>query len=280
MRRFPAIFSLLLIITLISGSEISVEEGVLVRSEFRMDTISSGSVISEDYLSEQLLLKKYLFENKSTNFQSRFIRSAEGLSDFVFITIDDGYDLKIAEQAVTTLCGLAAKVTLFPTGSMIKARPEIWRRAIDCGIEIGNHSYSHPNFYKISTEDYISDIKRWDDTAWDLLAYRARWFRPPFGTGFETNTAAVKNLHLFDALKHDVVHWGPVDTYGEIYSKPGGDQKTSEDVAKFVIQNVRPGSIVLLHFVRRDVDALPAIILGIKERGLTLATLSEGIPHY
>jgi peptidoglycan/xylan/chitin deacetylase (PgdA/CDA1 family) len=57
-------------------------------------------------------------------------------------------------------------------------------------------------------------------------------------------------------------------------------QKSSKDICHSVVQQVRPGSIILLHDIHeRTVNALEEIILSLVDKGYTFVPLKRGIPH-
>ena len=62
---------------------------------------------------------------------------------------------------------------------------EAW---LDAGMDLGNHTYSHPSLTKTPVEAYIADVARDETVTAPLLAARGRrerWFRYPF---LETGT--------------------------------------------------------------------------------------------
>ena len=53
-----------------------------------------------------------------------------------------------------------------------------------------------------------------------------------------------------------------IETFYALYSPTGpqfkGSNPDAADVAEYVVETARPGSVILLHFTPRDVAALPA----------------------
>ncbi len=63
---------------------------------------------------------------------------------------------------------------------------------LEAGLELGNHSYSHPDLHQVPVEDFLADIERGERVTRPLLQQRGlepRFFRHPFlhtGTDLET----------------------------------------------------------------------------------------------
>ena len=100
-----------------------------------------------------------------------------------------------------------------------------------------------------------------------LLGHRpAPWFRFPGGctTALALRAVAARGL--------TAVNW---DVYGE-----DGKNPDPAAIVRAVLRGVRPGSIVLLHMngppqAPATAQALPAILAGLRARGLTPVKLSQ-----
>jgi peptidoglycan/xylan/chitin deacetylase (PgdA/CDA1 family) len=56
-------------------------------------------------------------------------------------------------------------------------------RWIDCGLDIGNHTYSHPDYNSVSLKEYSDDLLKGETIIKDLLERKGRrlqYFRHPF----------------------------------------------------------------------------------------------------
>ena len=92
----------------------------------------------------------------------------------VFLTFDDGPTPGITEWILSTLDKYDAKATFFVLGKNVEMYPDLYRRILDAGHRIGNHTYSHQKGWGMSLERYIEDV----DFANDLV--RSELFRPPY----------------------------------------------------------------------------------------------------
>jgi len=63
----------------------------------------------------------------------------------VFLTFDDGPTPGITEWILATLDKYDAKATFFVLGKNVEMYPDLFRRIVDAGHKVGNHTYHHPN---------------------------------------------------------------------------------------------------------------------------------------
>ena len=61
----------------------------------------------------------------------------------VFLTFDDGPTPGITEWILAMLEKYDAKATFFVLGKNVEAYPDLFRRIVDAGHKVGNHTYSH-----------------------------------------------------------------------------------------------------------------------------------------
>ena len=144
--------------------------------------------------------------------------------------------------------------------------PKLARAVAAAGYPVGNHSYDHPvspALADMSAEKITSEIADAQD-ALNAVGIDPTLFRPPGGSydDFVVQEARREGMR--------VVMWSvdPQDWRSGL---------TAKEVAKSVLSHVRAGSIVLLHDGGGDaghtIKALPAIIRGIRKKGLTLTTV-------
>ena len=91
--------------------------------------------------------------------------------------------------------GFVNEGKLAPHGSIEPARAALLQQWIDAGLELGNHTYSHPDFDETSLRAYEADAALGDTVTRALLAaaHRPRpvWFRHPYlSTGPDSATRA------------------------------------------------------------------------------------------
>ena len=152
-------------------------------------------------------------------------------------------------------------------GYLAQANPDLVRQELRLGMTVGNHSYNHPQvppFAQLPPQLLTDEITLGEQVL-SRLGARPHLFRPPGGSTSPRLVAAAA------ALGQRVVLWSvdPADW------RPGSHAK---EIVKRVLAAVRPGSIVILHDGGGDrsatLAALPAIVRGIRRRGLHLVALT------
>jgi peptidoglycan/xylan/chitin deacetylase (PgdA/CDA1 family) len=74
------------------------------------------------------------------------------------------------------------------------ARVDVLNRWLDAGLDLGNHTYSHPNLNDVALQSYLDDIIKGEVITRSLLEARNRslvWFRYPFLATGKGETARV-----------------------------------------------------------------------------------------
>lgn len=183
----------------------------------------------------------------------------------VALTFDDGPWPKSTEAVLAQLAAAQAKATFFMLGTQVKGRPELAREVLDAGMEIGDHSYSHKLLARAKHRTITREISWGASAIENAVGVRPVWYRPAGGS----KNAFV--LREAKRLKLRVVFW-TIDPHD--YRRPG-----ARVIARRVLDNVRPGSVVLMHDGWGDraqtVAALGLILKGLRARGYDMVTLSR-----
>ena len=208
-------------------------------------------------------------------FPEFLILNGPGDEKKVALTFDDAPDAVYTRPILQVLREHNVEATFFLVGYRAEEMPDIVVEIDRAQHAIGNHSYNHPHFPEVSMAEFIRQVERTQQILHNLIGYRPRLFRPPYG--------AVTESQLTWAVEHDftVVNWN-VDSL---------DWKSlkAEEVSQNILDNVGPGSIILQHAgggIGEDLSgtvwALPKIIRSLKEQGYTFVTVPEllGIPRY
>lgn len=184
----------------------------------------------------------------------------------VALTFDDGPSPRYSARILAVLRRLHARATFFVVGSLAERYPQLVRRELRAGMVVGNHTYHHPNspFDRLPRRRIRDEIAH-GQAALGSLGLEVSLFRPP-GGGFSPFVVGAAQR-----LGQRVVLWSidPADWRHGVKPK---------EIIRRVLRAVRPGSIVLLHDGGGDrsatVAALPAIIKGIRSRGLRLVRIA------
>lgn len=187
----------------------------------------------------------------------------------VALTFDDGPDSLYTPQVLNVLKKNGAKATFYLVGKRAAARPDLVKRIVAEGHEIGNHTWNHPSLTKISPARMHKELADTHQLLRRVSGKPVRTFRPPYGA---LNPAVLKQA---GALGYKTVLWN-VDS---LDWKKG---KTRDDVVHNVTPSVRNGSIILQHSaggkgedLSNTVQALPLIIKTLRGQGYRLVTVSE-----
>ena len=98
-----------------------------------------------------------------------------------FLTFDGAPHPPQTDNVLAKLEKHAIKATFFMEGHRLESEGECGRRVLAAGHEVGNHSYSHPEFNTIPIEQCREEIQRTDNIIFDQLGIRPRYMRPPAG---------------------------------------------------------------------------------------------------
>ncbi|GGI46490.1 peptidoglycan/xylan/chitin deacetylase (PgdA/CDA1 family) [Agromyces flavus] len=175
----------------------------------------------------------------------------------VSITFDDGPS-SLTPGLLDVLDRERVVATFFVQGSAVQASPDVAGRIVESGHQIGNHTWRHPNLTKLTDEEVRRELTRTQQAIASATGASASSMRPPYGA----SNAKVRGL-----VGLPVIVWD-VDTRD--WEEPGTDVV----VDRAITQSSR-GSIVLLHDTHQQtVDAVPAIIAGLRGRGFALSTVA------
>lgn len=196
------------------------------------------------------------------------------VSTRVALTFDMGGRLDPALNIMGWLTDHGVHATIFPTGSS-GTQTAIGRQAVQVAaarpdlFDIANHSWDHPAFTDLDAAGIADQLTRTETEIASLSGATTKpWFRPPFGAWDEDVRTAVgaagwAYLVMWDI---DTIDWRP--------TVDGGP--TARDIEARVLSRVQGGSIVLMHLGGYNtLEALPAIVDGLRAKGLEPVTLTE-----
>lgn len=182
----------------------------------------------------------------------------------VSLTFDAGSGNTYSPAILDQLKAAGVKTTIFVTGAWADANPELMKRIIADGHELGNHSYSHPDFTTISDAAMIDEMQRTEQAALKYTGKSTKpWFRPPFGA----RNARVNKV---------IGEAGYYNVYWTLDSTDWREDTTGTQVLNRVLSQTTPGAIIVSHLTsRQSAETLAQQIEGLRQRGFTLVPLSE-----
>lgn len=211
-----------------------------------------------------------IMNSRTFQFYGGIVNKISTEDKVVAITFDDGPSQKV-DTILSILNSENVKATFFLVGNSIEKYPEETKKLIAAGHEIGNHTYSHkPMVFK--TPSYIKEeIEKTDNLIREMGYKEPIQFRPPNGK---------KLVFLpYYLNQHDrkTILWNlEPNSYPEVNS-------SSDKIAEYVIDNVQPGSIILLHPMydnnEATLGAIKGIIDGLRNKGYKFKTVNELLPE-
>jgi peptidoglycan/xylan/chitin deacetylase (PgdA/CDA1 family) len=188
-------------------------------------------------------------------------RQAIAAHKFCALTFDDGPDATYTPQVAKVLARYNVPATFFVVGQRVSSRPDTVLALHSAGHEIANHSWSHPDFTKLSAAERKSQITR-TTAALEKIGITPRWFRPPYGAFDKSVVKSSQGCGLKPVL------WSvdPLD-----WAQPG-----VQKIENRVLNGSGNGAVILLHSTNpQTVAALPGIIEKLSARGYTFVTMSQ-----
>ena len=197
----------------------------------------------------------------------------------IALTFDDGPDPRWTPRILDILDRYHVKATFFVVGENANANPGLLMREFDDGMEIGNHSFTHPEMDTVSPLRTKLELDATQRVIEAMTGHMTTLFRAPNRADSEPTTEAdfdpilqAHNLgYLFVGEQVD-----PTDWYPGI---------KAPQIAQYVLSHPNDGNCVLLHDAggqtrEETIKALPAIIEGLRKQGYEFVTVSAltGLP--
>jgi peptidoglycan-N-acetylglucosamine deacetylase len=208
-----------------------------------------------------------LADSRTFQFAGELVHRVESGAPVVALTFDDGPTLGGTESILEILEREGVRATFFFTGAELVANPGLGPRFVEAGHELGNHTYSHSRML-FRTPSFIRREVEVTDSLIRQTGYSGPiHFRPPYGK-------KLLGLPLYLARTgRTTIMWDvEPDSHAEV-------AQSAQRIVAHVLDEVRPGSIILLHVMypsrRESLAAVEGVIRGLKGRGYRLVTVSE-----
>jgi peptidoglycan/xylan/chitin deacetylase (PgdA/CDA1 family) len=180
----------------------------------------------------------------------------------VALTFDDGPS-PYTDRLLQILRDNDAKSTFFLIGNKVAANPAGAKRIADAGMEIGSHTWEHPNMTTIPPEDIAAQFSKAGDAIEAATGQRPSLVRTAGGLVNGQVLAEAKRQGLAD-INWDVI---PFDWMN--------DSNTAATVYMLKTQ-IKPGSVVLFHDTYSStVDIVYQFLPVLKANGYHIVTVSQ-----
>ena len=158
----------------------------------------------------------------------------------VYLTFDDGPIPESTPFILDTLKEFGVKATFFMVGENVARHPDLYRRILEEGHQVGNHTYNHMGSLRHYVLTYYNNVEKANDVIHSHL------FRPPHGWMW---------LGAYNMLrrKYKIVMW-------DLVTRDYSHLLNAFDVLRNVVLYTRNGSIITFHDSLRSIDKLKKIL--------------------
>ncbi len=199
----------------------------------------------------------------------------------VSLTYDDGPHPEHTPRILDVLAEAGATATFFVLSRQVLANPEVTRRIIAEGHEIGLHGDDHTSLLDMGTREAVRRVRGARAAVEDVIGRPITLYRPPYGMG------RIRQLAALAALGLEIVIW----------TGAGEDWVHDEElaIAGRAVATTFPGGFILLHDDRGDPETLGrdeappsfdralvarSILDGLQEGGYTTATVGSLLDRF
>jgi len=196
------------------------------------------------------------------------------------ITFDDGPDPEWTPKILDILRQKGVPATFFVIGEAANQNDNIVKRAYSLGFEIGNHTFTHPDFEFISKPEVQIQLNLTELLLESYLGVKTTLFRPPYGIDHQPETATeIQMLPVPQSMGYIIVG-GRIDPHdwGEVN---GAAPPPAKKIVERVVSDAQAthGNIILLHDGggnrSQTVAALPQIIDQLHAKGYQFVPVSD-----
>ena len=206
-------------------------------------------------------------KNEKFQFVGNLIDRVETTDKVVALTFDDGPTKHKTKEILKVLDEAEIKATFYLVGKSIEQNIQETKNIIDKGHEIGNHSYSHQRMVLKSYSFVAEELEKTNELIIQAGYREEIRFRPPYGKKLFSLPYYLNNKNI------TTVTW---DVEPETYLDKNA---SASDISEYVVQNTKPGSIILLHVMFKSrvnsLAAIPLIVQQLKDKGYRFVTVSE-----
>ena len=223
----------------------------------------------------------------------------------VAFTFDGGAEDNVAGEILDILWARKIQATMFLTGGFIRSHPDLVRRMVDEGHEVGNHTDAHPHLTtyeknhrqqtlpNVTREFLVGQLRRAEESFHRLTGQAmAPYWRAPFGE----HNAEIRAWAAEAGYRH--ISWTrgagtaeDLDTRDWVADRSSRIYRSREEIATRILEfgHGRPeginGGIILMHLgsnrkTDRPHEALPQLLRTLQSQGYRIVTISELLDRF
>jgi cellulose synthase/poly-beta-1,6-N-acetylglucosamine synthase-like glycosyltransferase/peptidoglycan/xylan/chitin deacetylase (PgdA/CDA1 family) len=205
------------------------------------------------------------------------VHSVEPQTRTVALTFDDGPDPRWTPEVLDVLRRHGVHATFFVVGARVLEHPDLTRRLLSEGHEIGNHTFSHVDVGALPGWELGLQLSLTQSAIAGAAGVRPVLFRPPYAS-----TPDAVSVNSLDA-------WRPLADRGYLIALSDFDSKDwKRDGVAAIVQRATPpgeaGGVILFHDGGGDrsetIAALDRLLTSLQRRGYRFETMSSfaGLP--
>lgn len=179
----------------------------------------------------------------------------------VAFTFDDGPNSETTNRLLDNLDKYNARVTFFVLGSRVNENADTLKRAYDMGNQIGSHTYSHKNLFKLENSQIMEEIATTNNEIKNVIGVEPTFLRPPYGN----INCDIKNM---------------VNMYTILWDLDTEDWKNKDAniIMDYILNNAHDGAIILLHdLYETSIDGALQAMEILEQEGYAFVTIDEMI---
>ncbi|WP_336780726.1 polysaccharide deacetylase family protein [Paenibacillus illinoisensis] len=180
-----------------------------------------------------------------------------GEKKVVLLTFDDGpKEAEMINGLIDTLDKHNAKAIFFVNGYRVKSHPELLKLIYEREQIIGNHAWDHEDLKKMSASEASKQVTDVQHIVKETIGVEPEFFRPPFGSGNDALKETVKqNGMLYMTWSNGSLDWDK------------STQNKPDKVVQNVLDQLNPGSNILMHELPWTVEALDDLLTKLENKG-------------
>ncbi len=248
----------------------NTRDPALKLSAFRAVMARAGTGLLVIGLVAAILLNRYVY--RGFGMGAEIFRRGSHEFNLVALTFDDGPNPEYTPFILDTLKAEGVHATFFLVGEEVERYPDLARRIVEEGHEIGSHTHSHRNMMGLPSHLMKQEIVRAENAIIEACGEPPRLFRPPRGLYDE---------RLIDQLcerRYALALWS--------ISSMDWTEASQASMISRLSRIVRNGDVILFHDSggivvntggsrTNTVLALPHVIRNLKDRGFAFVTVSQ-----
>ena len=180
----------------------------------------------------------------------------------VAITFDCAWGAEDMESILSTLKNHNCNATFFVLGTWAEQNPDIMKKIVADGHEIGNHSYNHTHYTAMSQNEMLADIDKCNKAIKDTSGISPTLFRAPSG---DYNNSVIETVH---SKNMEYIQWSvdSLDWRG----------LNCQQMLERIIPKTKSGDILLFHNdTAHTAESLDKILIELEKKGFSFLKVSD-----